>query len=267
MTERKRTEWQEKIHALQIKLGIGAEEGTFHCEYFEDCDRSVGHGISKGRKGDWAYVGRQYGEASVGGKRARVLFVGMDRPFLGAESDDRFLEYWGTQDDWKNSALNPRSTNPHMVGVNRTLAHLLDAEVLAEDRCEQFALVNAVFCGSTARQGKRGKTRVSNVSGTMKTNCRRHLQEILLALEPDIVFAHGKDHPQRVCMPFVSNRVERVPGLVQTEIWQGEVGGKPAWFVVTGHPAARQYWGIWDRGDMPPELTAAVELVRDRYSS
>ena len=270
MTERKRTEWQEKIYLLQNDLGIGAQEGAFCCEYFDDCDRSVGHGISKGRKGDWAYVGSQYGEASVGGKPARVLFVGMDRSFLNREGECHFLEYWPTQDDWRCSALKPRRRNWHMIGVNRTLRLLIDDGVVAEDRCEQFALVNAVFCGPLAEQRKKDKEgkKDSIVSGVMKTNCQRHLQTILLALEPDIVIAQGKGHPQRVCMPFVSNRVEHVPGLVKTDVRQGEVGGKPAWFVVTGHPAARQYLypPVWDRVDMPPELTAAVELVRDRFS-
>lgn len=269
MTERKRTWWQEKIHALQIKLGIGAEEGSFCCEYFEDCDRSVGHGISKGRKGDWAYVGNQYGEATVGGKPARVFFVGMDRSFLNRKDESHFLKYWPTHDDWRGSALKPVRPNWHMFGVNRTLKHLLDDGVNAEDRCEQFALANAVFCGPLAERRKReeeGK-KDSIVSDAMKTNCRQHLREFLLTLEPDIVIAQGAGHPRQVCMPFVSNRVEIVLGRVKTEVWQGKVGSRPAWFVLTGHPAAPQYWGIWDGGGIPPELTAAVELVRDCYAS
>ena len=156
-TGRDRTEWQREIRGVQVELGIASEEDSFCCPHFEDCDRSVRSGISGGgRKGDWAYVGSQYGEASVGGKPARVLFVGMDRPSKGEDGECVFLDYEETQEDWRMSARLRR--NPHMGGTDVELEYLVDDGTKPDDRCEQFALVNAVFCGPPANQGKTTKT-------------------------------------------------------------------------------------------------------------
>ena len=137
--DKERTAWQEKIYDSQTGIGIASREDSFCCEYFEACDRSVEPPISEGRRSDWAYVGCQYGEASVGGKPARVLFVAMDRPFKGG---DHFLEYWRTQREWRDGAR--CRGNPHMGGVDAELEYLVEDGTSPDDRCRQFALVNAV---------------------------------------------------------------------------------------------------------------------------
>lgn len=280
MTERKRTEWQEKIYLLQNKLGIGAEEGAFCCEYFDDCNRSVEPALSEGRKGDWAYVGSHYGSASVGGKPARVLFVGMDRPGKGGGNS---LEYFRTQTEWREGAR--YRGNPHMGGVDAELEYLVEDGTSPDDRCRQFALVNAVFCGPPAKRGPKGELMVSNVSETMKGRCRKQLQKMLLAFEPDIVIAQGKGHPLGVCTAFGCKIVKRWASKTLptwavghkppernrlSDVAKGEIGGRPVWFLITTHPSNYALLGLpfWkhDAGAMPDELTGAFDFVRERYA-
>lgn len=288
------TRWRKKIyHLLRDDLKIGAEKGCFDCQFYNDgdghkgCNQSVPGGLASGRLGDWPYVGRQYGEARVGGKAARVLFVAMDRPFKGKEGDESFLDFLGEQMGWRCGAYgrNSEGTNPHMGGVDAEMECLLDDGVADEDRCQQFALVNAVFCGPKARQGKRSKRMDSNVSDTMKRNCRRQLQQVLLALEPDIVIAQGKGHPRRVCTAFGCRIVKRwacktLPTWAvgrkppkrnrRSEVAEGEIGGRPVSFLITTHPSnyARLGLPFWkhDAGAMPGELVGAFDFVRDRYA-
>lgn len=271
---KERTAWQQKIYDLQVELGVGAEEGLFSCQYFEECNGSVGSGI--GRKGDWAYVGSRYGEASVGGKPARVLFVGIDRPFKGEEGERSFLDYWKTQQEWRNSALNPDPKNLHMVGVKVVLKHLLDG-VRAEDRCEQFALVNAVLCGAAAARGARGRLMNTVSSSVMKRNCREHMKRFLQRLEPDIVIAQGKGAPAGVHRLLTSGTAERWHFASKSDshkryrhvdVVAGEIEGRRVWGVLMAHPRYYGQKGLLREGSVstPEELAKAFELIRDRHA-
>lgn len=278
MTERnamgqERTAWQQKIYDLQVELGIGAEEGLFCCEHFEECNGSVPCGID--RKGDWAYVGRQYGDAPVGGKLARVLFVAMDRPFRGRESESPFLEYWSTQEDWKRSAFRPSPKNAHMVGVNRTMKHLLDDGAIAEDRCEQFALVNAVLCGPRAAKGRSEEGLMKSQSSTrMRSNCRNHINRFIQELEPDIVITQGKNPRADVASLVVverkhvgrwtNGRSGRAHRWV--ELSSGAVeGGKTALFLLMNHPS--RYPGFSGYSErLPDEWMRALERAAKEHS-
>lgn len=273
-TGRQRTEWQEKIYDLQVnKLGIGAEKGTFCCEYFKECDRSVGYGISKGRKGDWAYVGNQYGEASVGGKPARVLFVAMDRPFKGKEGERSFLEYWETHEGWRDGAR--FRGNPHMGGVDVELEYLVEDSTQPDDRCQQFSLVNSVFCGPLAARTGKGKPSMSSRSShTMKGNCRNHIERLIQALRPDIVIAQGngpKDGLRGLLRDGVDvgcwKNEKSGRGRRSVELMKGRVeGGQTALFLLTGHPA--YYPGFsWKRGKLPEELKRGLTRVREEYTA
>ena len=273
-TGKERTAWQQKIYDLQVELGVGAEEGLFCCQYFEECDGSVRSGI--GRKGDWAYVGSRYGEASVGGKPARVLFVGIDRPFKGEKGERSFLDYWETQKGWRNSALNPDPTNLHMVGVKVVLKHLLDG-VRAEDRCEQFALVNAVLCGAAAARGVRGPLMTTKSSSMMKRNCREHMRRFLQQLEPDIVIAQGKGAPAGVYRLLTSRTAEQWHFASKSDsheryrhvdVVAGEIGGRRVWGVLMAHPRYYGQKGLLREESVstPEELAKAFELIRDRHT-
>ena len=273
---KERTAWQQKIYDLQVELGVGAEEGLFCCQYFEECDGSVRSGI--GRKGDWAYVGSRYGEASVGGKPARVLFVGIDRPFKGEKGERSFLDYWETQEGWRNSALNPDPTNLHMVGVKVVLKHLLDG-VRAEDRCEQFALVNAVLCGAVAARGARRPLMETRSSFMMERNCQEHMKQFLQHLEPDILIAQGrKTAPKGVYRLLTSGTAEQWHFASKSEwdkryrrvdVVAGEIGGRRVWGVLMAHPRFYGPKGLLREGSVsfPEELTKAFGLIRDRHAS
>lgn len=270
-TGRERTAWQQKIYDLQVELGIGAEEGLFCCEHFEDCNRSVQSGI--GRMGDWAYVGSQYGEASVGGRLARVFFVAMDRPFKGNEGGRGFLEYWSTQKCWHDGALDPPPNNAHMVGVNRIVKHLLDDGAIAEDRCRQFALVNAVLCGPGAARGEGGALMESQSSGRMWRNCRNHTRRFIQELEPDIVITQGSDPRAHVASLIVGRErvgrwTNRRPGGAHrwVELSRGSVqGGKTALFLLMNHPS--RYPGFSRHRDtLPDEWMHALRRAAKEHS-
>ena len=131
------TPWRTKVKNLQTQLGIGASKGCFDCDHFTSCHKSISN--QKMLKGDWTYVGHQYGKALVGGKKARILFVSLDRGGQG----DGYEEFEATQQGFRTAAY--KRENPHMGGVDVELKHLLD-ETSPEDRCQQFALTNAVRC-------------------------------------------------------------------------------------------------------------------------
>lgn len=266
------TKWRKKIYRLlRDDLKIGAEKGCFDCKYFNDgdghkgCDQSVPGGLATGRKGDWPYVGRQYGEALVGGKKARVLFVSMDRP---GRSGTR--EWRAYQEDWREGALH-RSTE-HMGGVAADLKYLLDPGASREVRCQQFALVNSVFCGPPPARALSGRPLMSSrSSSTMKENCRKHIRRLIQALEPDIVIAQGVKAPAAVCRSFGprtvrSWAVETRPTSV--EVAEGEIGLQRVWFLFTYHPGYYRRFGFdWKGGcSMPDELAGALDFVRDRYA-
>lgn len=274
------TRWRKKIyHLLRNDLKIGAEKGCFNCQFYHDgdghkgCNQSVSGGLASGRLGDWPYVGRQYGEARVGGKAARVLFVGMDRPFKGKEGAESSLDFRAEQMYWRCGAF--YRGNPHMGGVDVELAYLLEDGTEKDDRCQQFALVNSVFCGPLAARTRKGKPSMnSRSSHTMKENCRKHLRRLLQALRPDIVIAQG-DGPRDGLCALLSDGHERVGwwenrksgrGHRTVELVKGQIeGGQPALFLLTGHPA--YYPGFaWKKGRLPEELKRGLGRVREEYA-
>ncbi len=118
-----------KVKNLQTQFGIGASKGCFHCDHFTSCHKSICN--KPILKGDWTYVGHQYGESLVGGKKAKILFVSMDRTGTGEE----YEEFDQTQNSFRESA-NCRY-NPHMGGVDVELEHLLDETTGKMDICRR----------------------------------------------------------------------------------------------------------------------------------
>lgn len=267
--------WRQKIRDLMSgdELRVAPISG-FACCDFGACNQSIGGRLSSGRKGDWAYVGEQYGEAAIGGRKVKVLFVSMDHPHDPEQDDIRPFEDY--QRDYRSGALDRH--NPHMGGVDAEMVALLDPGVSAEDRCEQFSLVNAVLCGPP---GEAGMTSVS--SATMRSNCEKHTKSVIRTLEPDIVVAQGQN-PQRICRSLSTTAigrwaVKRKPAGTRpaslpkrnrvAAVHRGNVGGKPVWFVLTAHPSHYSRKGIrfWSSCSMPDELTMAFRTVRDQYTA
>lgn len=269
------TPWRQKIHDLMSDESKVAPTTTFACCDFAACDRSVGGCLSSGRRGDWAYVGAQYGEAVIGGRSARVLFLSMDRPHNQGSGEGSLRPFEMDQHTFRHGALD--RSNPHMGGVDAELEALVDPGVSAEDRCEQFALVNAVLCGPP---GDAGMTSVS--SGTMTANCEKHARSVIRALEPDIVIAQGQN-PQRICRSLSTKGVARWevkkkpagsrPALPKRNrvaaVHRGDTGGRRVWFVLTAHPSHYSRKGIrfWSSCAMPEELTMAFATVREQYAA
>lgn len=71
----KNTPYRKSIKRLYSSLGIiPTAKKDFKCCYYEQCSKPR-------RTGDWSYVGVDYGSAKISGKKAKLLFVAMDRGF------------------------------------------------------------------------------------------------------------------------------------------------------------------------------------------
>ena len=84
--DKEMTPLRTAIKNLQTQRGCGASEEAFNCEWFEkDCQESLKVDPSEIFKGDWTYVGRQYGKATVAGKPTKILFVSMNRSVISRQ--------------------------------------------------------------------------------------------------------------------------------------------------------------------------------------
>lgn len=259
------TRYRREIRDLmRNELRVGAGEG-FGCafEFRGDGHRGCNQTgkLDGGRKGDWAYVGHQYGKAQVGGRPARILFVSMDRNRVGDDPDSWTFET--VQNQYREAC---GQGDPHMNGVGRKMQFLLGADVPREEYAQQFALVNAVLCGPRSRSTR------SSATGTMKNNCRQHGARIVRRLEPDIVVAQGMGHPGCLVEVFETERIRCWPGKGAPRVSRGESDGQSLWVVTTSHPGFYRR-GLCGRERMrsgaanllPRELEEALDLVRDRF--
>ena len=261
--DKKMTLWRTKVKKLQIERGIGASPGCFNCKYFDrrspSCYASLCNSYSRDaiNKGDWTYVGYQYGEALVGGWKAKILFVSMDRTGTG----NRYEDFEVTQQAFRTAAY--CRTNQHMGGVDVVLKHLLDETTSCKDRSQQFALTNSVRCRPRAQD------RGSRSTDQMVLNCENHTKAIIDVLCPDIIIAQGKyqgkENPCKSLLRlFEPDCVAHHKGDFGAEIRQD----KERLFLLTAHPAAYDpYKGIkWKNGDIPEEMKQLCEHVRELYN-
>ena len=254
------TSWRTRVKNLQIQLGIGASEGCFDCDHFKCCHKSIRN--QPILKGDWTYVGHQYGEALVGGKKAKILFVSMDR---GGDDKSKKEEFEATQQGFRTAAY--KRENSHMGGVDVELEHLLD-ETPPEDRCQQFALTNSVRCRPITGKQESESTSV------MKQNCKSHTQAIIQELEPDIIIAQGRNQNPKIETPCQIICTLFNPDIKKKYYCKGrspvEIGrGEEILFLLTAHPAYYSRQGFrWDKGDDLPtdELKKAFVQAREIYS-
>ena len=258
------TPWRTRVKNLQTQLGIGASKGCFDCEHSDSCYESLSHKFSRDDIvwGDWTYVGRQYGEALIGGKKAKILFVSMDR---GGGDKSKKEEFEETQNSFRASAY--CRYNPHMGGVDVELKHLLDETTSREDRCQQFALTNSVRCRPITGKQKSESTSV------MKQNCKFHTQAIIQELEPDIIIAQGRNQDPKIETPCQIICTLFNPDIKKKYYCKGrspvEIGrGEEILFLLTAHPAYYSRQGAkWDKGDDLPtdELKKAFVQAREIY--
>lgn len=261
------TPWRKKVKDLQTQLGSGNSEDCFSCEHFPKCKESVDSNADI-RQGDWTYVGHQYGKALIKGKKARILFVSMERPW-GGDEKDRWQDFEDTQQDFRESAY--MRHNHHMGGVDAELAYLLDKTTSPADRCQQFALTNAVRCRRSSNSKKYKRMPV------MEQNCESHTKEIIQELKPNIVIAQGNPPRKslyRLFSPEILesyrqvyiNKVEVVQRVVETV----EVGlADKRIFLFTPHPTFYTYPDNsfkWKWKDLPTDLLEeAFKKVREIF--
>ena len=245
------TPWRRKVKDLQTQRGIGASEGCFNCDHFKNCSESIKkkHNKKKLYKGDWTYVGRQYGRASVSGKRAKILFVSMERP-----GDREHEEFETTQKEFREGAFCWGSL--HMSGVDVQLEYLIDEET-AVNRCQQFALTNSVRCHPPSRTSRSKSTR------EMISNCAEHTKAIVEALYPDIVIVQGRDRDCGLEATILSK--SRVKPIV--ELGSAKVRGKEVLILHTAHPAYPGYRGFRGRRGLPAEMTRLFKRAKEMYAS
>ena len=259
--------WRTKIKGLQTKWGIGSSEdyspeGCFHCEHWENCYESISkkNKVEKNKvsKGDWTYVGHQYGEASVNGKKAKILFVSMLKQIWDENKLKKGEDFESVQKGFRTSALKPRT--PHMGGVNVELKYLLDEGTSCEDRCQQFALTNAVRC--CFRLGA-----PYHATGMMEKNCASHTKAIIQALEPDIIIAQGNNPSHSLRKLFDPINVETYDnGRTGHSSRSVEIGQREEFlFLLTAHPANCPGFG-WKAGYLPDELKKAFKRAREIYA-
>ncbi len=250
------TPWRTKVKNLQTQLGIGAS-GCFHCEHHVSCHAGISN--KNILKGDWTYVGHQYGEALVGKKKAKILFVSLDRGGQG----NGYEKFKATQKEFRTAAY--ERTNPHMGGVDVELEYLLD-KTSREDRCQQFALTNSVRCRRKSGSMKYEATPI------MEQNCESHTKAIIQELEPDIIIAQGNNPRKSMCRLFSPMIVPKYDNgrlgrsFRSAEIGQGKIRqGQEVLFLLTAHPA--NYSGFrWKKGYLPYELRKIFAQAREIYS-
>lgn len=260
-------------HLMENDLRVGADEGCFGCQFefdgsgWKGCNQHPPGYLDDARKGDYAYVGTEYGGAPVAGKPARVLFVSMDRP--GEEPHWTFKH---VQDGYRHAAR--IRGNPHMGGVDVEMEHLVDGGTSPDERCNQFALVNSVLCGPPPVRTAKGKPSArSRSTGTMRTQCQQHTKRIVQELAPDIVIAQGgwpRDsvkgllvERKRIGPRWTNQKSGR--GHRWVELWKGSIeGGKPLLALLTSHPA--YYPGFsWKAGRLPDELNLGIQRTREEH--
>lgn len=259
------TEDRKRIHdLLSHELKVAPTTG-FDCCDLGVCDGPVRRLSSGGRKGDWAYVGAHYGEAIVGGKKAKVLFVSKDRPYKGGMPDWPF-EFSQSKQDFRGNAT--PDGNPHMKGVYFEMKHLRGDGVDNENISLQFALVNAVLCGPVGAKGKSGGYLMASQStGTMQNNCRKNTVRIIQTLNPDVVVVHGPKAERgglrrRFCLKTIKDWGGRHP-----EFCSGSVDGKRILFLLKRHPSRYNGYRKWGKiGFGPPELLDALTRLRKCYA-
>ena len=246
------TPMRRAVRDRQVELGIGASAGCFHCEEFdESCYPSIVEEIGEVEviKGDWTYVGHQYGQAMIAEKRAKILFVSMERPLSEPE------DFEETQYQFRTACL--KRSNPHMGGTDVELKYLLDDSTPPKDRCQQFALTNSVRCRPSSNSSR------SQSTSTMIAKCQAHTKAMVEVLTPDIIVTQGKYPSEGIVGMFDSEVVFKSDnGLRRAEARRG--GG--VLFLLTAHPANHP-WFRWKLGSLPNYLRDAIKEVRDLYAA
>lgn len=257
-TDREMTPARVAVRNLQEDLGIGASDECFHCDSFDiHCKPSIEKRLGEDvliSKGDWTYVGHEYGQARIRGKLARILFVSMERPKSNQESES-FEE---TQKAFRKACFH--RDNPHMGGTDIELECLLDPTP-PEKRCMQIALTNSVRCRPVSSSAN------SRSTPTMVGECKHHTKAIIATLQPDVIVTQGKPAFGSIAKLYRTETVYKTNNGRQGQTSRfAEVRRSDSMlFLRTAHPA--NHVGFrYKRGPAPPYLRDAITFLRSLYA-
>ena len=258
-TDREMTPARIAIKALQEKLGIGASDECFRCGSFDtQCKPSIEKTLGKVQisKGDWTYVGHEYGQARIRNKLARILFVSMERP----KSNQKPEQFEDTQRAFREACFHRK--NPHMGGTDIELECLLDPTTPREKRCMQFALTNSVRCRPVSNRANSRSTPI------MVKECRHHTKAIIATLQPDVIVTQGKPAFGSIAKLYKTETVHKARNGREgrTARFVEVRRSDNLLFLRTAHPA--NHVGFrWKRGPIPDYLGDAIEVLRNLYAA
>lgn len=243
------TPYRAEVQELYTRLDIVPTDHSadFRCATCEECKESL-HLSAEGvfNTGSWPYVGSEYGQAVIGGRSRRILFVGMERG--GADEPTDFND---TQQMFRYFTTHPNRNNKHLRGVKKIVDALLGPD--GDPRYVRFALTNAVKCCKISEYQKSESTPI------MIDNCQRHLSGELEVLKPHLIITQGDD-PRYTIRKILAewsivkewNEPNSHAAVLET----------PAYIVLeTRHPSYTN-WGGGDDVSLPETLREAIEETR-----
>ncbi len=241
------------IQDLYIRLCIVPQREGFQCKCLPSCSNAAQMPLITGT---WAYVGTQYGQATINRRPTKILFIAMDRGGKGGPDKRADEEIFAdAQCAFRQCADTPY--NPHMRGVHLILRELVDDKDPSVFS-RQYALTNAVKC---ARETGKMYTKVPRV---MIHNCAGYLPKEIETLKPDLIITQGQ-HP---AWTVTSSRYFEC--LKQKEKFMGERGrSAEVWtrenrcciVLTTPHPARLK--GLsWREKKLPEFLLNAIQYSK-----
>lgn len=247
------------VKELQEKLGIGATGECFDCASFSTrCKPSIVSrmGTVPVSAGDWTYVGHEFGQATIRGRLARILFVSMERP----KSNKQPESFEDTQRAFRKACF--ARSNPHMGGTDIELEAILDPTTPAENRCRQFALTNSVRCRPVSNRAN------SRSTPTMIAECQQHTKAIIKKLKPNVIVTQGKPAYQSIRSLYKSEVVcRRDNGRLGRSFRFAEVRKNDCMLILrTAHPAHHVEFST-KLGPAPPYLLDAINFLRNVYAT
>ena len=167
---------------------VPGPNSQFCCEHEEACRDSAKRRGKAFRAGQLSYVGDGYA-VEIDGRPMRILVVAMQ---VGTDEVIDMNRRSEQMDERKHQCKKDR--NKHMQGVTEVLQVLfgLDpggSEKINEDShvFDAFAMANSVLCSKLKSDGGRS----GSPTDKMLTNCREHLRQTIVLLEPTIIVSQG----------------------------------------------------------------------------
>lgn len=233
------------------RRGIEPLPHEFRCDHRKACEKSLKPQFRKSIiKGNWPYIGCDYGKAEIGGIRCRILVIGMDQGGVGEARGAAFEE---RQEHWY-WAFHNRDVSAHTGGTHLIIKCLVDNK---DPECflRQFAHTNSVKCSPEKQEGERMKSESTPV---MQKRCRYHLKRDLEIFEPDLVITEGRGPTDMVKVilnlskPDYPSRDKRTGRVC--EVYRG----RPV-LLAGPHPARTLRWRYGT--SLPPYYARAINAV------